>query len=180
MIRVEPLLLRRSSSAGPQEHFDAVIPAAFGALGIRMTGKAIERLALLPPGVPPRSPQSAYTASVVKALRAYLRDATHSLAMPVSPQGTPFQQRVWQALRLIPLGETRTYGELANALGSSARAVGGACRANPIAIVIPCHRVVAASGLGGFSGEVDGEWLSLKRWLLTHEGAAGVDDVSRS
>jgi len=84
--------------------------------------------------------------------------------------GTHFQQRVWQALQRIPPGETRTYGELAKELGSCARAVAGACRANPLAILIPCHRVVAASGLGGYMGATSGPELEIKRWLLHHEG----------
>jgi methylated-DNA-[protein]-cysteine S-methyltransferase len=88
----------------------------------------------------------------------------------VAPAGTPFQRRVWQRLSAIPAGETLTYGALARELGTSARAVGGACRTNPIPLVIPCHRVVATNGLGGYSGERGGDWLAKKRWLLAHEG----------
>jgi methylated-DNA-[protein]-cysteine S-methyltransferase len=89
----------------------------------------------------------------------------------VAPAGTPFQCRVWQALRDIPPGTTRTYGELARDLGTSPRAIGGACRANPCLIAVPCHRVVARDGLGGFAGERGGKRLAVKRWLLRHEGA---------
>lgn len=89
--------------------------------------------------------------------------------VPLVPQGTPFQRRVWQAMGKIPAGQTRRYGELAQELGNSARAVGGACRANPIPLLIPCHRVVAASGQGGFAGAQDGRLVELKRWLLAHE-----------
>jgi O-6-methylguanine DNA methyltransferase len=89
-------------------------------------------------------------------------------AGPGGPEGTAFQQRVWRALSAIPFGETRSYGELARELGSAARAVGGACGANPIPIIIPCHRVLAANRrLGGFSG---GDGLSSKQQLLAHEG----------
>ena len=73
-------------------------------------------------------------------------------------------------MRRIPIGQVVTYGELAKALDSSARAVAGACRANPIPILIPCHRVVAATGLGGYMGETGGEALAIKQWLLQHEG----------
>jgi methylated-DNA-[protein]-cysteine S-methyltransferase len=84
--------------------------------------------------------------------------------------GTPFQRRVWHALRRIPSGCTRSYGELARELGSSARAVGGACRRNPIPIVVPCHRVIAAGGgAGGFMGQRSGDALAIKTWLLDHE-----------
>ena len=86
--------------------------------------------------------------------------------LPLAPQGTPFQRALWQALSAIPYGELRTYGELACALGSVPRAVGGACGRNPIPIIIPCHRVVAAGSLGGFSG---GEGRATKQKLLALE-----------
>jgi len=98
-----------------------------------------------------------------------------SVANPVStaallPGGTKFQKSVWKELCKIPLGETRTYGEIAKILNSSARAVGNACRKNPIAIIIPCHRVVSATGIGGYAGKIEGKQLNIKRWLLKHEG----------
>jgi methylated-DNA-[protein]-cysteine S-methyltransferase len=90
----------------------------------------------------------------------------------VTVAGTPFQRRVWEAMRAIPPGRTRTYGDLAAELGTSPRAIGGACRANPCPIVVPCHRVVGATGLGGFAGDTSGHKVEVKRWLLRHEGVA--------
>ena len=85
--------------------------------------------------------------------------------------GTQFRERVRQALTKIPVGESRTYGELARQLHTAPRAVGGACGANDIALVVPCHRVVGSQGsLGGFMHAVDGDPLAIKRWLLRHEG----------
>ncbi len=89
---------------------------------------------------------------------------------PVHPHGTAFQRRVWQALRAIPAGETRGYGELASSLGApnASRAVGAANGSNPVSLFVPCHRVIAADGtLHGYGGGLD-----RKRWLLAHEGAA--------
>ncbi len=87
------------------------------------------------------------------------------------PIGTPFRRRVWDALSTIPVGESRTYGEMARRLATAPRAIGGACGANPIALVIPCHRVVGSQGaMGGFMNAVDGDPIAIKRWLLTHEG----------
>ena len=86
--------------------------------------------------------------------------------LPLEPPGTKFQQRVWSMMEQIPYGKTITYGEIAKALGSSARAVGRACGANPIPIIIPCHRVVAANDMGGYSG--DGG-VKTKRALLRLE-----------
>jgi methylated-DNA-[protein]-cysteine S-methyltransferase len=100
----------------------------------------------------------------------YFRDGQHDFQVVLRWVGTRFQQKVWQALRDIPAGETRRYGELAEVLGSSAQAVGNACRANPCPIVVPCHRVVARNGLGGFAGVRGGPPLMIKRWLLRHEG----------
>ncbi len=111
-------------------------------------------------------------AAIRAALDRYFRDGRAGLDLPLAPAGTPFQHRVWQALRAIPPGSTRTYGELARELGTSARAIGGACRANPCLIAVPCHRVVARDSLGGFAGERGGKRLAVKRWLLRHEGAA--------
>ena len=108
--------------------------------------------------------------AVDERLRAYFAGDLDALAeLPVDPQGTPFQQKVWAALREIPPGRTTAYHELARRVRSreAARAVGAACGANPIWIVIPCHRVVAAGGgLGGYGGG-----LRRKRWLLEHEAA---------
>ncbi|TAN47241.1 MAG: methylated-DNA--[protein]-cysteine S-methyltransferase [Methylococcaceae bacterium] len=91
--------------------------------------------------------------------------------VPLNPVGTDFQRRVWQRLADIPLGTVVSYGQLAREMGSGARAIAGACRANPYPLVIPCHRVVAAHGLGGYCGATDGGWLDIKRWLLAHEQA---------
>ncbi|MDX6749203.1 methylated-DNA--[protein]-cysteine S-methyltransferase [Geminicoccaceae bacterium 1502E] len=104
-------------------------------------------------------------------LRAYLAGALDAIeAIPVETGGTPFQQRVWQALRTIPAGSTRSYGALAALLGQAgaSRAVGHANSLNPVAIVVPCHRVVGANGkLTGYAGGIE-----RKRWLLAHEGAS--------
>jgi len=110
-------------------------------------------------------------AGAARALAAWLAGGAWPRGLPLAPTGTPFQKRVWQALLEIPPGRVRTYGDLARSLGTSPRAVGNACRANPIPLLIPCHRVVAADGLGGFAGETTGTWPDLKRWLLRLEGA---------
>ncbi|MFZ5863804.1 MAG: methylated-DNA--[protein]-cysteine S-methyltransferase [Nitrospirota bacterium] len=101
-------------------------------------------------------------------LRAYARRHLTAFSLPIDPQGTPFQRTVWAALLNIPYGQTRTYAQIAAAIGhhGAARAVGMACRSNPIGLVIPCHRVVGADGsLTGYAGGLD-----LKAQLLKHEG----------
>ena len=112
----------------------------------------------------------AIVAEAGRQLRAYFDGENDAFTLPVRPDGTPFQQRVWQAMCRIGHGETRTYGDIAAELASAPRAVGGACGDNPIPIIVPCHRVVGANGwLGGFSG---GEGPSTKRFLLDLESTA--------
>lgn len=104
-------------------------------------------------------------------LAAYFAGELKVFETPVAPRGSAFQQKFYAALCAIPYGETRTYGDLAKELGVSAQAIGQACGANPIAIIIPCHRVLAAEGLGGYSG-VGG--IEAKITLLKLEGAASL------
>lgn len=106
---------------------------------------------------------------VTQQLQTYFQNPAHIFTLKTKPHGTPFQQRVWQALTSIPSGATLTYGELAKQLNSSPRAVGQACRRNPIPIIIPCHRVVGAKNMGGYAGKTTGEVADIKKWLLTHE-----------
>lgn len=102
-------------------------------------------------------------------LDAYFDRKIQIFDLPMAPDGTEFQQRVWAAMTMIPYGQTRSYGDLARQVGSGARAVGTACGLNPLPILIPCHRVLAAGGaLGGYSGD---EGVETKRRLLRLEGA---------
>ena len=103
-----------------------------------------------------------------RQLGAYFSGKLKCFDLPLAPAGPAFELRVWQLMRDIPYGETRTYGDLANQLDAAPRAIGQACGRNPIPILIPCHRVLAADGLGGYSG---GKGLETKRRLLMLEGA---------
>ncbi len=106
-----------------------------------------------------------------RQLAAYFAGRLRHFDLPLRPQGSPFDHKVWAAMRQIPYGETRCYGDLAHDIGSAPRAVGNACGHNPIPIVIPCHRVLARSGLGGYSGNGG---VMTKRALLALEGAAAT------
>jgi methylated-DNA-[protein]-cysteine S-methyltransferase len=107
----------------------------------------------------------------LRQLEAFFNGELHTFDLPLAPAGTDFQQAVWERLLAIPFGATRTYGDLALSLAAPARPVAAACGANPIPIIIPCHRVVAADGLGGYSGHGG---IESKVWLLKHEGAASL------
>jgi len=104
-----------------------------------------------------------------RQLERYREDPDAAFDLPLAVEGTPFQKSVWQAMRAIPRGRTRTYGDLAREIGGEARAVGQACGDNRLPIVIPCHRVVAADGVGGFAHATEGYLIEAKRWLLAHE-----------
>lgn len=158
-------------SAAP---FDAVLSAPFGALGVRVCGarKALAEVVFLEPGTPALAPSNPLTALAIAQLERYLHDPRHRFDLPLAPRGTAFQQRVWREITAIAPGSTRTYGEIAARLGSAARAVGQACGSNPLPVVVPCHRVLAASSLGGFAHARSGWLLDIKRWLLAHEARA--------
>lgn len=156
--------------------FDAILPAPFGAIGIRTQDDYLLGLSLLPEVPASTEAQVAATPfvlSVIHQLQAYLNDPHAGLDMPTAITGTPFQRRVWRAIASIPSGETRSYGELAEMLGSGPRAVANACGANQVPLVIPCHRIVARHGLGGFM-QGDPRGLLIKQWLLQHEQLASA------
>jgi methylated-DNA-[protein]-cysteine S-methyltransferase len=107
------------------------------------------------------------TARARAEIAGYFRSARKTFSLRLAPRGTDFQKRVWTALLEIPSGRTRSYGEIARKLGSSARAVGQAVGANPICLIVPCHRVIGADG--SLTGFAFGE--KIKRQLLAHEGS---------
>jgi methylated-DNA-[protein]-cysteine S-methyltransferase len=153
--------------------YAAVIQAPFGVLALRTRDGHLTGIDFLPLGSPLRPPETALTQRVALQLAAYFRNPATVFDLPLAPEGTPYRQRVWQAVRDIACGQTRTYGELAALLHSAPRAVGQAVGDNPLPIIVPCHRVVARRGLGGFDHASNGYCIEIKRWLLRHEGALG-------
>ena len=154
--------------------YDAILPAPMCRLGACFTGDALTRLDFLPADRPASTRLDARTRQLTRELDAYWHNPAHSFDVLFVPSGTPFQLRVWHALMAIPPGHPTTYGTLAKRLGTAARAVGQACGANPLPILIPCHRVLAANGLGGFMHSSSGAPLDVKTWLLAHERAASL------
>lgn len=156
--------------AGVQRVYEHVVATPIGWLGIRTDGVALTGVDILEAKPALAGEPGPAALRVGEALGRYFAGDPAALdGLAVAPVGTAFQQRVWASLLRIPAGRTVSYGDLARELGTGARAVGGACRSNPIPVVVPCHRVVAAHGLGGYSGERAGDWLGKKRWLLAHE-----------
>ena len=152
--------------------YDAILSAPICRLGACFTGSALTRLDFLPPDASVSIQLDARARHLAHELDAYWQNPEHSIDVLFVPQGTPFQLRVWHALMAIPAGQPATYGALAKRLGTAARAVGQACASNPLPILIPCHRVVAANGPGGFMHASSGAPLDVKTWLLAHERRA--------
>ncbi|GLU35481.1 methylated-DNA--[protein]-cysteine S-methyltransferase [Trinickia caryophylli] len=154
---------------------NVVIAAPFGKVGIDVDDAAgvVRLIEYLPHTVPDAKPQSELARCAARQIERYFAESDAPFDLPLADVGTAFQRRVWAAIRAIPAGSVQTYGELARAAGGAVpRAVGQACGDNPFPIVIPCHRVVAAQGLGGFAHHAeDGFHLRVKRWLLAHESA---------
>lgn len=152
-------------------------PAPFAVLRIVTDGAAVTAVTYLPKRTPPRAPHDRVAERACREIERYLADPARVFNLPYRLEGTPFQRKVWREIeKLFPL-KTITYGDLARAIGSAPRAVGGACGSNPVPLFVPCHRVLSAGGgLGGFMGGKDDFPLSVKRWLLRHEGiVVGAD-----
>jgi methylated-DNA-[protein]-cysteine S-methyltransferase len=154
------------------ETYHARYPTPFAVLGIRTAGETLSGIDYLPRGAATLDPISRFAERVCRQLERYLDDPAYELDLPFDYRGSEFQCRVWRAIRSIPSGRTLTYLDVARRLGTAPRPVGGACSANRIPLVIPCHRVVGSGGIGGFMHARRGPGIEIKRWLLRHEGAA--------
>jgi methylated-DNA-[protein]-cysteine S-methyltransferase len=156
------------------ESYHAKLETPFAVLGIRTVGERVTDIDYLPLGIETLAPTTALAARTCREIERYLTDPQYVPRVPFEYAGTAFQCRVWRAISEIPAGRTLTYKDIARALGTAPRPVGGACGKNRLPIVIPCHRVLAAGGIGGFMGGRGEAGLTIKRWLLRHEGEAGA------
>lgn len=152
--------------------FSAIVAAPFGAIGVRTEPGLIRELVYLPCNMPEKAPTDALAEQAARQVERYLADPDFRFDLPLAQVGTVFQRRVWDVISSIPRGDVLTYGAVAKLIRSAPRAVGQACGANWFPLIIPCHRVTASGGLGGFSNHDDetGFHLGVKRWLLAHEG----------
>jgi methylated-DNA-[protein]-cysteine S-methyltransferase len=152
--------------------YDVVIDFPKFKVGVKTRDARVVEIKYLPLSaqtIPPKTPLAERAA---KQLERYRDNPDTTFDLPVLVEGSELQRGVWDKMCAIPRGRTRTYGELAQELGVDARAIGQACGDNRLPIVIPCHRVVAADGIGGFGHATSGYLLETKRWLLMHEAPA--------
>lgn len=141
-------------------------------VGVRTREERVVEIRYLPPTTRTVGPKNALAAKAKEQLERYREDPDAKFDLPVLVEGSALERAVWDAMCAIPRGRTRTYGDLARELHSDARVIGQACGDNRLPIIIPCHRVVAAGGLGGFAHATSGYLLEVKRWLLAHEAPA--------
>ena len=158
--------------------FDVVLPFPKMKVAVATREGRVSEIRYLPLSTKDVAPRNALAEQAACQIERYRQDPDAKFDLPLLVEGTPFQRRLWDALCTIPRGRTRTYGELARELGGEARAVGQACGDNRLPIVIPCHRVVAANGLGGFAHSTGGYLLEAKRWLLLHECGADAFELT--
>lgn len=149
--------------------YDVVVAFPKMKVGVETRGGLVVGIRYLPLSSPSVLPRNALAERALEQLERYREDPDATFDLPLAIEGTALQRGVWQAMCAIPRGKTRTYGELARELEAEARAVGQACGDNRLPMVIPCHRVVAANGIGGFSHATEGYLIEVKRWLLAHE-----------
>jgi len=152
--------------------FDVIVEFPKMKVAVKTRDEQVVEIRYLPLSSPPVSPKTPLAALAAEQLERYRENPDATFDLPVLVYGTPLQRAVWAAMRAIPRGRTRTYGELARELGADPRDIGQACGDNRLPIVIPCHRVVAADGIGGFGHSSGGYLLEAKRWLLMHEAPA--------
>ena len=152
--------------------FDVIVEFPKMKVGVKTRDDRVVEIRYLPPSTPVKSPANDLAARAAARLEKYREDPDTRFDFPVLIEGSDLQRGVWEAMCAIPRGKTRTYGDLARELGADARAIGQACGDNRLPIVIPCHRIVAADGLGGFAHATSGYLLEVKRWLLNHEAPA--------
>lgn len=149
--------------------YQAKLATPFCVLGIRTAGDCVREIVFLPGSHKELVPADRMAEQACEQLTRYIDDPEFRFDIRLQSRGTPFQRRVWDRIRAVAPRRTLTYGDLAADIGSAPRAVGQACGANPFPLVIPCHRVVSSTGLGGFAHREGGFHLSIKRWLLDHE-----------
>ena len=158
--------------------YDVIIEFPKMKVAVTTRDERVAEIRYLPPTVKAMAPTTALAERAARLLERYREDPDASFDLPLLIEGSPFQRRLWDALCTIPRGKTMTYGELAQRLGAEARAIGQACGDNRLPIVIPCHRVVAANGIGGFAHATEGYLLEAKRWLLAHECGADAFELT--
>ena len=158
----------------------AHLNAPVGYIGVKCDEDGIFNAYYLPESARELPPQNHLAREAAKQLRAYFANPRkHKFDLPLHPAPTLPQRKVREILLKVPAGKAVTYNELAGLIKSGPRGVGSVCRANRVTLIVPCHRVVAANGIGGFSGGI-ADTIKMKRWLLDYEGYENANWKTKS
>ncbi len=149
------------------QDYDIIFDTPVETLGIRLDGDAIEEVVWLPGNVCKDNPRHPLANRLKSDILYFLDKGVPLPEVKMNLYGSAFQLMVWRALQSIMVGDVMSYGQLAKRLNTGSRAIGQACRTNPVVLFIPCHRIVAASGVGGYMGKKNR--INIKSWLLEHE-----------
>lgn len=152
-----------------------ILPTPVGKLELVLNEEGISNLSYVADNRKARLPKKGLAYEVFRQLEEYFNCKRKTFDLPLSLEGTEYQKRVWRRVRKITYGQSLTYGSIAKQLASGPRAVGNACRMNPVLILVPCHRVVSKTDIGGYTGKVAGRAIERKILLLAMEG--GLSDV---
>ena len=151
------------------KRYTFLVDSPIGCLGVITDEGRLCAIDFVTASAKPVKPVQSFDVEVARQLQAYFRDPNFKFSLPLCDAASDFQQRLRKQLIKTRPGKPETYGSMAQRLGSAPRAVGAALRANPVPLVVPCHRVVGANDTGGFSGKRHGRLPAIKRWLLNHE-----------
>ena len=150
-----------------KQHFSTIFTTPVEKIGVSIVDDTVSSITWLPENIPLLDSKSRFTNKIQSLILQYLVDGRPLPDIPLKLTGTSFQLKVWKVLGRLKMGEVISYGELARDLHTSSRAIGQACRTNPVVLFIPCHRVVSVSGIGGYMGKQNR--TNIKKWLLEHE-----------
>lgn len=160
-------------------NYSAIINSPIGYIGILTENESVLNVHYLLNSVRAKQPKDIFTKEIAHQCEAYFSEAQWKFNIRPQFFGTPHQLRVWKVLTRIRYGETKTYGEIAREIASGARAVGNACRVNPVHLIVPCHRVVGVNSFGGFLGDHSGARVLIKQWLLQHEQGKKQEPIKK-
>jgi methylated-DNA-[protein]-cysteine S-methyltransferase len=149
-------------------YYSSVISTPVANLGMQIDDSSLYGLSWLPKNYPVKISKTGVAREVFIAIQTYIQSGEPLPPVPIQLVGSVFQIKIWKALKDIPMGTVVSYGDLAKQLKTSSRAIGQACRTNPVVLFIPCHRVVSVNGIGGYMGIQ--KKINIKKWVLHHEG----------
>lgn len=149
--------------------YSLIVDSPIGKLGVKTSNQQVTGVDFLTKTTPLFHATDKFTTLITNQFHQYFSSKKFEFSLPYTLNGSEFQQQVLKAVATLPYGATFTYSELAAHLNTHPRAIGNACRRNPLPVIIPCHRIIAKGGNGGYAGQMSGELMAIKLWMINHE-----------